>query len=108
WLGLETAAHFKRALPGLPLVDVMHTDLRAPGGDFTHAASTRFDRFLDLHIASTQFVRRRCLSYGVAPDKVRVVSLSCDDEVEFNPACVEPGFVRGQLGLPADAALVGY
>jgi len=106
WLGLEAAAAIKRRLPGVRTVDYIHTDFQAKGGDFARQAATRYDPFLDRHWVSTRYLIQRCVGYGAAESKFRLIRTACDEIEVYNPERVEPGWVHARLHLPPEAMLV--
>ena len=107
WVGLESMMAVKRTLPGVRTADFQHTDFQAPGGDFARQSCKRYDRFIDLRMVSTEYLRKRYAHYGVAPGKVRVIRAGCDDERDFNPDRVRRGYLQEKLGLPLGTLVVG-
>jgi glycosyltransferase involved in cell wall biosynthesis len=108
WLGYETAMALKRHLPRVRTIDLQHTDFQAKGGDFARQSCERYDRYLDLRLVVSDYLRRRYVGYGVAPEKIRVVHLSCDEREAFNPERVAPGWLHEKLRLPYEAQIVAF
>jgi glycosyltransferase involved in cell wall biosynthesis len=108
WLGLESLAALREALPRLRTVDYQHTDYQIPGGNFARVSCERHDANLDRRAVSTEYLMSRYREYGIKPEKVRVIRAGCDEAVAFNPALVARGAIRAQLAIPESAPLVGF
>jgi len=103
WLGLNCAATLKRRRPAVRTVDFWHLDTA-----YVKEACRKYDAALDLHMMSTEYLAAKALKRGVNPMKLRVVRLSCDEQMLYNPARVHPGFLRARLQLPAESVIVGF
>ncbi|WP_257455748.1 glycosyltransferase [Archangium lipolyticum] len=103
WLGYDTAMAVKRRLPGVRTVDFLHMH-----NDYTRQSCKRYDRFLDMHLVSSEFISQRAQRYGVDPSKLRVIRLTCDEENLFNPDKVAEGWLCERLRLRRGTPVVGF
>ncbi|MBN1203338.1 MAG: glycosyltransferase [Myxococcaceae bacterium] len=103
WLGYDTAMAVKRRLPGVRTVDFLHMH-----NDYTRQSCKRYDRYLDMHLVSSEYIARRAERYGVSPDKLRVIRLTCDEQSLFNPEKVAEGWLYERLGLRRGTPVVGF
>jgi glycosyltransferase involved in cell wall biosynthesis len=93
----------KRRLPGVRTVDFLHVGYN----DYTRQSCQRFDRFLDMHFVSSEYLLRKAQRLGVDASKLRLIRLACDEENIFNPAKVAEGWLHERLNLRRGTPLVG-
>jgi glycosyltransferase involved in cell wall biosynthesis len=103
WLGYDTAMALKRRLPGVRTVDFLHMH-----NDYTRQSCKRYDRYLDMHLVSSEYIAQRAQRYGVDPAKLRVIRLTCDEENLFNPDKVAQGWLHERLQLRRGTPVVGF
>jgi glycosyltransferase involved in cell wall biosynthesis len=103
WLGYDTARAVKQRLPGVRIMDFLHSH-----NAYARKSLREYDRFLDMHLAGSEYIIRQAERHGVRPDKLRVLRLTCDEENLFNPEKVAEGWLYERLGLRRGTPVVGF
>lgn len=103
WLGYHSAEALKRRLPGVKTADYLHMK-----GAYMKESFRHFDRFLDMHMVSSEYLINKALKAGVSKSKLRLIRTACDEENVFNPARVSEGWLYERLRLRRGTPLVGF
>ncbi|WP_164007733.1 glycosyltransferase [Pyxidicoccus trucidator] len=103
WLGYQSAEALKRRLPGVKTVDYLHMN-----SAYMKESYRYFDRFLDMHMTSSEYLIEKAVKAGVSRSKLRLIRTACDEEGLFNPARVSEGWLYERLRLRRGTPLVGF
>lgn len=103
WLGYHSAEALKRRLPGVRTVDYLHMN-----SAYMKESYRYFDRFLDMHMVSSEYLIDKAVKTGVSRSKLRLIRTACDEEGLFNPARVSEGWLYERLRVRRGTPMVGF
>jgi glycosyltransferase involved in cell wall biosynthesis len=103
WLGYHAAEALKRRLPGVKTLDYLHMN-----SGYMKESYRYFDRFLDMHMVSSEYLVDKAVKAGVSRSKLKLIRTACDEEGLFNPARVAEGWLYERLRVRRGTPLVGF
>jgi glycosyltransferase involved in cell wall biosynthesis len=105
-LAYQLVPYLRAHCPDLPLLDYIHMEERPHHGGYARAA-LEFDDALDLHVVTSEHLRRWLLARGADPERVAVCTINIDTRA-WAPDPVLRARVRGELGLDAGTPLIVF
>jgi glycosyltransferase involved in cell wall biosynthesis len=105
-LAYQLLPYLRAYCPDVPLLDYIHMEERPHHGGYARAA-LEFDDTLDLHVVTSEHLRRWMLTHGAAPERVAVCTINIDTRA-WAPDPVLRARVRGELELDAETALIVF
>jgi glycosyltransferase involved in cell wall biosynthesis len=103
-LAYQLLPYLRAHCPHVAFVDYLHAEEPWRNGGFPRA-SVDHDGLLDLHIVSSQHLRRWMIAEGAAPEAIEVCTINVDAE-RWQPAPALRASVRAELGIADDLPLL--
>jgi len=103
-LAYQLLPYLRAHCPQVAFVDYLHAEEPWRDGGFPRAG-VEHDGLLDLHIVSSEHMRRWMIARGVASERIAICTTNIDAE-RWQPDSALRASVRAELGIPDDLPLI--
>jgi glycosyltransferase involved in cell wall biosynthesis len=103
-LAYQLLPYLRAHCPHVAFVDYLHAEEPWRDGGFPRGG-VEHDGLLDMHIVSSEHLRRWMIARGAAPERIAVCTINVDAE-RWRPAAALRARVRAELGIADDLPLM--